>query len=210
MDATLYDIRLARPDDLESLRTSVRKTLNNPEGKSQRKKFADAIERGELLVLTHRERGAEAVEGFVEWHSRVDGGITIRDAGWAGDEPNPGNVKRLLRELLLMARPPVASVKVEAENQPWDSLFGETLGFRLEGREYSQRKWRHIWSWTPQDDQLDRQRAASQRAPARPAPLSRPPGAPPPPRAGMPPRPGGPPQRFAPSRPTPPGAQRAR
>src|SRR5215216_1769111 len=128
MDATLYDIRLARSDDLDRLRTSVRRTLNNPEGKAQRKKFADAIERGELLVLTHRERNGEAVEGFVEWHSRVDGGITIRDAGWAGDEPNPGNVKRLLRELLLMARPPVASVKVEADNQPWDGLFGEAMG----------------------------------------------------------------------------------
>lgn len=198
MDATLYDIRLARPDDVDHLRTSVRKTLNNPDGKVQRKKFADAIERGEVLVLAHRD----GVDGFVEWHSRVDGGITIRDAGWAGDEPNPANVRRLLRELLQMARPTVASVKVEAENEAWDSLFKESAGFRLEGREYSQRKWRHIWSWTPETDALDRQRAASQRGPGRLQPAPRPPGPPRPAAGGRPPFGPRPPQRSNSTGPT--------
>jgi hypothetical protein len=172
MDATLFDIRLARPDDLEGLRSSVRRTLNNPEGKAQRKKFADAIERGELLILTHHERGAggDTVEGFVEWHSRVDGGVTIRDAGVSGDELNSGNVKRLVRELLRMTQPPIASVKVDAELAVWNSVFSETPGFRLEGREYSQRKWLQIWTWTPAADTLDRQRTASQRAVGRPVP----------------------------------------
>lgn len=212
MDATLYDIRLARPDDLDSLRASVRRTMNNPEGKStSRKTFADAIERGELLVLA----GREGVQGFVEWHSRVDGGITIRDAGWAGDEPGSTNVGRLVRELLAMARPTVASVKLEADNQAWEKIYKETFGFRLEGREYSQRKWRPIWSWTPEADALDRQRATAQRPTPRPGGPPRPSGPPRPtdarpfnggPRPGGP-RPGGPRPPFRPSPPR--GAQRA-
>ena len=202
MDATLYDIRLARPDDIDSLRASVRKTLNNPEGKStSRKTFADAIGRGELLVLA----GRDAIHGFVEWHSRVDGGITIRDAGWAGDEPGQTNVGRLVRELLGMARPTVASVKLESDNEAWEKIFKDTYGFRLEGREYSQRKWRHIWSWTPEDEALDRQRAASQRAPARPAAGAPGPGGPPRPMAPRPPmggaRPFGPGPRSGAPRP---------
>jgi hypothetical protein len=181
MDAAAYDLRLARPGDLDALRKSVRRTLNNPEGKSQRKSFADAIGRGELLLLTRSERGQEAIEGFLEWHSRVDGGITIRDFGWAGEAPNAGHVKRMLRELLQMTRPSIATVKVEAEQQPWTQIFAETAGFRPAEREYSQRKWRQIWAWTPANDALDRQRQASQRAPAGPrTPGPRPPGARPP------------------------------
>src|SRR5438045_7565906 len=108
MDAA-YDLRPARSGDIDALRSSVRRTLNNPEGKSQRKSFADAIERGELLLLTRSERGGESIDGFLEWHSRVDGGITIRDVGWAAEEPNPGHVKRMLRELLGMTRPSIAT-----------------------------------------------------------------------------------------------------
>src|SRR5215210_7511631 len=127
MDASPYDIRLARVDDLDPIKASIRRTLNNPEGRSQRKKFADAIDRGELLILIRRERdGSEIVDAFVEWHSRVDGAVTIRDAGWAGEEPNPGHVKRLVRELLRMTDPPTAGVRVEAEKEPWNQLFGET------------------------------------------------------------------------------------
>ena len=181
MDAAAYDLRLARPGDVDVLRKSVRRTLNNPEGKTQRKSFADAIGRGELLLLTRSERGQEAIEGFLEWHSRVDGGITIRDFGWTGEQPNAGHVKRMLRELLRMTRPSIATVKVEADQQPWTQIFAETAGFRPAEREYSQRKWRQIWAWTPANDALDRQRQASQRAPAAPRPPGpRPPVARPP------------------------------
>src|SRR5579885_2497704 len=189
MDAAAYDLRLARPGDVDVLRKSVRRTLNNPEGKTQRKSFADAIGRGELLLLTRSERGQEAIEGFLEWHSRVDGGITIRDFGWTGEQPNAGHVKRMLRELLRMTRPSIATVKVEADQQPWTQIFAETAGFRPAEREYSQRKWRQIWAWTPANDALDRQRQASQRAPAAPRPAGPPrPGIPP----GTAPRPAGP------------------
>ena len=45
MDASPYDIRLARVDDLDLIKASIRRTLNNPEGRSQRKKFADAVDK---------------------------------------------------------------------------------------------------------------------------------------------------------------------
>ena len=164
MDASPYDIRLARVDDLELIKASIRRTLNNPEGRSQRKKFADAVDRGELLILVRRERdGAEWVDAFVEWHTRVDGAVTIRDAGWAGDEPNPGHVKRLLRELLRMTAPPSASVKVEAEKEVWNQVFAETAGFRPDGREYSRSKWWNLWTWTAANEQVDRSREQQNR-----------------------------------------------
>src|SRR2546428_11713655 len=164
MDASPYDIRLARVDDLDLIKASIRRTLNNPEGRSQRKKFADAVDRGELLILTRRERdGSEWVDAFVEWHSRVDGAVTIRDAGWAGDEPNPGHVKRLLRELLRMTAPPSAGVKIEAEKEIWNQVFKETAGFRPEGREYSRGKWWNLWMWTPVNERIDRAREQQTR-----------------------------------------------
>jgi hypothetical protein len=172
MDASPYDIRLARVADLDLVKASIRRTLNNPEGRSQRKKFADAIDRGELLILVRRERGgAEEVDAFVEWHSRVDGAVTIRDAGWSGDEPNPGHVKRLLRELLRMTAPPSASVRVEADQQTWNAVFGETAGFRSEGREYSRSKWWNLWSWSPANEQVDRSREQSSRMRGPPPPI---------------------------------------
>ena len=167
MDAAPYDIRLASSGDLDKLRTAVRRTMNNPEGKTQRKKFADAIDRGELLVLTRRERdGSEGVDAFLEWHARVDGLITIRDAGSAGDEPNAGHIKRLLRELLRMAAPPTVTVKVEEDQRFWNTIFEETAGFKQEGREYSRPHWRVIWTWTPAFEAEARARGA-QMAPPR-------------------------------------------
>lgn len=160
MDASPYDIRLARLDDLDRIKASIRRTLNNPEGRSARKKFVDAIERGELLVLVRSARdGSEAVDAFIQWHTRVDGAVTIRDAASTGDEPNPGHVKRLIRELLRMASPTSASVKLDADQQLWNQIFEETLGFKLEGREYSRPKWRHIWTWSPANEAEARHRA---------------------------------------------------
>ena len=146
MDA-VYDIRLATSADLDALKSAVRRTLHNPEGKSQRKKYVDAIDRGELLVLTRRERTGESIDAFIEWHSRVDGPVTIRDAGSAGDEPNAGHIKRLVRELLRMAAPPSATVKVDADLPVWNEIFSETPGFRLEGKEYTRPKYKNIWTW---------------------------------------------------------------
>lgn len=159
-------MRIASAADLPGLR-AIRRTLNNPEGKPGRKKFADAVDRGELLVLVRVERGKpESVDSFIEWHSRVDGPVTIRDAGSAGDELNVGHLKRLVRELLRMVRPDTASVKVDADLPAWNEVFAETPGFVREGQEYSRPKYKNIWTWTPQAEQvaLQRQRASSPAA----------------------------------------------
>ena len=83
MDASPYDIRLARVDDLDLIKASIRRTLNNPEGRSQRKKFADAVGRGELLILVRRERdGAE--RRFV----------VSAEADRSGHPPSPGHLRQ--------------------------------------------------------------------------------------------------------------------
>jgi len=196
VDAAPYNLRLATAGDIDKIRAAVRRTLNNPEGKSGRKTYADAVGRGELLVLTRRERdGSETVDAFIEWHSRVDGPVTIRDAGSTGEEPNAGHVKRLVRELLRMARPPSATVKVDADLPVWNEVFAETPGFVREGQEYSRPKYKNIWTWTPATEQimLERIRASQPPRPARVEPPR--PSAPPPrmapPRSGRP----GPPPR---------------
>src|SRR5919201_1027362 len=63
MDASPYDIRLARVDDLDLIKASIRRTLNNPEGRSQRKKFADAVARGELLNQVFAETAGFRPDG---------------------------------------------------------------------------------------------------------------------------------------------------
>jgi len=171
VDAAPYNLRLATAPDIDKIRAAIRRTLNNPEGKSGRKTYADAVGRGELLVLTRRERdGSETVDAFIEWHSRVDGPVTIRDAGSTGEEPNAGHVKRLVRELLRMARPPSATVKVDADLPIWNEVFAETPGFVREGQEYSRPKYKNIWTWTPATEQvmLERIRASQPPRPARP------------------------------------------
>jgi len=170
MEEAGVQIRLARPEDVEQIRHTIRITLANPEGRAQRKRYEDAVQRQEMLVLTRyesRER-MPRVFGFIEWHTRVDGAVTIRDAGTVGDTPHVGTLKRLVREMLRMLAPPSATVKVRADQPLWNSIFEETPGFRPEGKEYSRPYWRQIWTWT-----AEAERAVTR--PARPA-GARPPG----------------------------------
>src|SRR5439155_21656646 len=141
-----YQFRLAGPSDVAKIRRDVHVTLANPEGKPQRKHYEDAVSRHEVLVLVRydpREQ-ADEIEGFLEWHTKVDGAITIRDAGTNGDEPHVGTLRRLIRELLGMFEPPSASVKVRADLLLWNEVFQQVPGFLPEGREYSRPYWRNI------------------------------------------------------------------
>lgn len=149
MDEAGYQLRLAIPSDVEAIRRDIRFTLANPEGKPQRKRYLDAIQRHEILVVARvgaREPATE-IAGFLEWHSKVDGSITIRDAGTPGEEPHLGTLRRLIRELLAMFEPSTASVKVRADLPAWNEVFQQVPGFILDGREYSRPYWRNIWEW---------------------------------------------------------------
>ena len=165
MEEAGVQIRPATLDDVEKIRQSVQYTLANPAGRPQRKRFEEAIQRHELVVLARydpRER-TDRVIGFAEWHTRVDNTVTIRDLGTAGETPNLGILKRLVRELLRMLSPAVATVKLRQDQPLWNSVFEETAGFQLEGQEFSRPYWRNIWTWTP-----ERERALLR--PARPTP----------------------------------------
>lgn len=165
MEEAGYQVRLARPDDVPQIR-QIRFMMANPEGRAVRKRYEDAVQRGEVLVLAHfdpREH-REEIEGFVEWHLKVDGSVTLRDAGAPGEEVHVGTVRRLVRELLHMLQPPVASVKLRADQAVWNSVFEQIPGFEIEGREYSRPYWRTIWEWTPAKERLAaRPRAMPQR-----------------------------------------------
>ena len=164
MEEAGYQLRLAVPSDVEKIRRDIRFTLANPEGKAQRKQYGDGVLRHEVLVVAHydpREQTDE-ISGFLEWHTKVDGVITIRDAGTTGDEPQIGTLRRLIRELLHMFEPPVASVKVRADLQVWNDVFQQVPGFLPVGREYSRPYWRNIWEWTQENE-----RAATRTAPVR-------------------------------------------
>jgi len=149
MAEAAYNIRLATLEDAEKLRQSVRCTLSSPEGKGQRKQYREGVERREILVLEHydaKER-TRKLEGFLEWHTRLDGTVTIRDAGCTGEEVRPGIIKRLVRELLHLYSPPLVRAKTRADQALWTSIFQELPGFRPEGREYTRTYWFILWSW---------------------------------------------------------------
>src|SRR5579883_3086257 len=125
-----------------------------PRGKPLRKRYEDAVQRHEMLVVTRfdpRER-TEVIAGFVEWHTKVDGTITIRDAGTVGTEPQPGILRQLIRSLLHMFEPPSATVKVRADLPVWNTVFQQIPGFLPVGREYSRPYWRNIWEWTRENE----------------------------------------------------------
>ena len=158
MELATYNIRQATEKDIDEIRRSIRRTLANPEGKGVRKGIRDAVTRRELLVLERfdpKER-VNRLEAFIEWRTRVDGTITIRDVGTSGDEVNEGMAKRLVRELLRLTSPPEARVKLRADLAEWDSIFQDLPGFSLEGREYSRPHWRNIWLWTPEAERRER------------------------------------------------------
>ena len=169
MDEVGIQLRVATPEDVSQIKQGIRFSLANPEGRPQRKRYQDAADRRELMVLVRydpKDR-TERVVGFIEWHSRVDNGVTIRDMGVVGDDPQPGTLRRLLRELLSLLAPPMATVKLREDLALWNSVFEETPGFVLEGREYSRPYWRRIYTWTPENER-EAMAASRRAAPARP------------------------------------------
>ncbi len=87
-----YRIRPATVTDGEEIRRTVKITLANPEGRAVRKKYGEAAERNELLVLERFDNKEHVwqTSAFVEFHTRIDGGMTIRDAGSMGEATDTG------------------------------------------------------------------------------------------------------------------------
>ena len=83
MTETAYHLRIAAPEDIAQIKKNLRRTMSNPEGRAQRKRYNDAIDRREMLVFVHSDpaQEEEVIEAFLEWHMKVDGTATIRDAG---------------------------------------------------------------------------------------------------------------------------------
>ncbi|MBI4318887.1 MAG: hypothetical protein HY675_10375 [Chloroflexi bacterium] len=158
MEEAIYDIRVAMPEDVEQINKNIKRTMVSPEGKAPRKGLRDAAVRRELLVLERyesKERAAR-ISAFIEWHARVDGTVTIKDLGTAGDEPHTGMIKRIVRELLHESSPPEARVKLRADLIAWNSIFQDLPGFYLEGQEFSRPHWKNIWTWTPEAERRAR------------------------------------------------------
>src|SRR5947207_10504916 len=145
-----YGIRAAEPADAAALRESIVTTMAHPEARSRRASYKGAAERGELMLLeryTGRGRAAH-VDGFVEYHLKVDDTLTIRDIGSASNPPDAAAVKYLLLELLRTLRPHTATLKVQEDAQPWIEILESTPGFVQEGREYRRPHYIGIWRWS--------------------------------------------------------------
>jgi hypothetical protein len=153
-----YEFVRASPADVDQLRREVRYTLTHPDGRGRREGYRAAAERGELLLLVHedpRER-VRRLDGFVEFHMRVDDVLVIRDAGSTGEAPHPAIIKHLIGELLRSLAPVAAIVKVRRDATGWNEIFASIPGFELAGSEYRRPHWINVWEWT-------RERAARAR-----------------------------------------------
>ena len=151
MEAALgYEFVPASAEDVALLRKLVRVTLTHPDGGGRREGLRAAAERGELLLLVHddpRER-ARHVDGFVEFHMRVDDVLVLRDAGSVGESPHPAIIKHLIGELLRSLAPAAAVAKMRRDATVWNDLLTSIPGFQLEGSEYRRPHWINVWEWS--------------------------------------------------------------
>jgi hypothetical protein len=163
-----YQLRVATEADCDRIYASIGNSLARPKGKTPRKSYVDAARRGELLMLERWDPREQAwhLAGMLEWYTRVDGTVTIKDAGTYGEQPDAAVVKRLVRELIALQAPTELRAKTKDEQKEWARIFAELPGFVLEGKEYSRPHWVYVWSWAPGRSRLTPPGAAG--SPARP------------------------------------------
>jgi hypothetical protein len=145
-----YEFVPASTADVAQLRKLVRYSLTHPDGGGRREGLRAAAERDELLLLVHEDpRDHERhIDGFVDFHMRVDDVLVLRDAGSTGDAPHPAIIKHLIGELLRSLAPVAAVAKVRRDATVWNEILGSTPGFQLEGSEYRRPHWINVWEWT--------------------------------------------------------------
>jgi hypothetical protein len=143
-------IRAGEAADAAALRAEIATTLAHPDPGGRRSSYKGAAERGELMLLERyspRER-LWKVEGFVEYHLRVDDSLTIRDVGSSSDPPSAMAVKYLLRELFHAVSSASASLKAREDALAWREILESTPGFSVEGREYRRPHYYLIYQWS--------------------------------------------------------------
>ena len=150
MEPAGLTVRLARIEDVPQIRASIATSLSNPTGKPQRKRLDESIIRSELLIMERVTNGESHILGFIEWHSRTGGQLTIRDIGTEGAEPQPTVMRRLFREMLSIVAAGSGEISLRAKSQvePWDTVLADLPGFEVREREYSRGAWWDIWVWT--------------------------------------------------------------
>ncbi|MCL4508798.1 MAG: hypothetical protein M1296_04635 [Chloroflexi bacterium] len=146
-----YQLHVATVEDCDRIYESIGNSLARPRGKTPRRNYVEAAKRNELLILERHDPREDRwlLEGMLEWYTRVDGVVTIKDAGTKGEEPDPAVVKRLVRELIQIQSPVEVRAKTKDDQTAWLRIFHDLPGFRLEGREYSRPHWVYLWSWAP-------------------------------------------------------------
>ncbi len=160
-----YRIRVAEPDDVAALRETIVRTLAHPDGQGRRVSYKGAAERGELMLLerhTPRDKSWR-VEGFIDYHLRVDDTLTIRDIGSSTDPLNPAAIKQMLHYVLRTPRLVSATVKARQDATAWNEILADTPGFEEEGREYRRPHYIIIWRWTRESEARDQRTAGRGR-----------------------------------------------
>jgi len=144
-----YEFIPAAPADVAELRKQVRYSLAHPEGGGRREGLRAAAERGELLLLVHQDprEHERRLDGYVDFHMRVDEVLALRDVGSIGDTPHAAIIKHLIGELLRSLAPQAAVAKVRRDVTDWNELLANIPGFELQGSEYRRPHWINIWEW---------------------------------------------------------------
>ena len=147
-----FRIRSAEPADLAAL-AAIRVSLAHPDGRTRSSGLRTALQRGELMVLERSDprEGGWVIEGFVEWHLRVDDTLTLRDVGSVGEVPHAGIVKHLIGELLRSLSPAGATCVVRRDAAVWNEILAGIPGFFVDGPpEYRRPHYYNIWKWSPE------------------------------------------------------------
>jgi hypothetical protein len=153
MDELAFRIRAAEPDDLPAVRSAIKTSLAQPEGRGRGTSLRTALQRNELLLLERYDAREKdwVIGGYVEWHMRVDDTLTLRDVGTVGETPHAGVAKHLIGELLRQLSPVSGTCVVRRDAEAWNGILASIPGFFVDGPpEYRRPHYYNIWKWSPE------------------------------------------------------------
>jgi len=153
MDELAFRIRAAEADDLPAIRSAIKASLSQPEGRGRGTSLRTALQRNELLLLERYDTREKdwVIGGYVEWHMRVDDTLTLRDVGTVGETPHAGVAKHLIGELFSQLSPLSGTCVVRRDAEAWNSILASIPGFFVDGPpEYRRPHYYNIWKWSPE------------------------------------------------------------